>query len=582
MELYRVNIDSDNYFEANSLEIRPGVRIVDIRSLRGHIANDFDAKDVQLKKLIQFYLWTTDNVELINILSREYNEYNWFEAYDESYNSNQAYSKNQLLGIQNNEVDAIASTSQIVNPRSFIPEVRDKSGHLKPSTLYTHLHIGIPRNQKLDLETIDFIPIWYINGKTNDSKCELYCCFEILIHILAKRFVEFKAKLLQLASTDIQLAKANNQTISRYQHLTQLQLIHKIEKLKAKKKGLIEANDDLNAKFDAFRAEANAKLDKMNTKLDTQTQELIQAHTQRDEIQAQNINLQQSLNTANSKLDTATEMISDLKSCIETGIAVAHAKMDAAAKSVNEEFTSFNVTTSSRIETIDIWSIRKLNLAYHRNHIAHEDEEVLDLFCGDAEHPERINHHQYKPEANDEKLNSYSNANALDLADYLKQHASQYPNLRFYTPKRKLIVKLGHRDEALQAIAAYSNSGDGRVEETIERFKQQSFDIVRGTMDVLQAILDKEHATEAEKPQAIARVMNELEAQQQRLQESQKTNAQLFAELRPGKQLFWYNKWYREPRTEADGSVTCPVLKSSNRRYTLSEHDIRYGRFKQV
>ena len=193
-----------------------------------------------------------------------------------------------------------------------------------------------------------------------------------------------------------------------------------------------------------------------------------------------------------------------------------------------------------------------------------------------------MNHHQYKPEANDEKLNSYSNANALDLADYLKQHASQYPNLRFYTPKRKLIVKLGHRDEALQAIAAYSNSGDGRVEETIERFKQQSFDIVRGTMDVLQAILYTEHATEAEKPQAIARVMNELEAQQQRLQESQKTNAQLFAELRPGKQLFWYNKWYREPRTEADGSVTCPVLKSSNRRYTLSEHDIRYGRFKEV
>ena len=190
METYRVNIDSENYFETNSLEIRPGVRIVDIRSLRGHVVIDFDAKDAQLKKLIQFYLWTTDNVELINVLSREYNEYNWFEAYDDSYNSNQAYTKKQLLGIQNTSHDANASCEQIVDIRRFIKEVRDKSGHLKPSALYTHLHEGLPRNLKIDLESLDFIPIWYINGaqKARADTCELFCCFEILIHILAKRF----------------------------------------------------------------------------------------------------------------------------------------------------------------------------------------------------------------------------------------------------------------------------------------------------------------------------------------------------------------------------------------------------------
>ena len=135
MELYRVNIDSDNYFEANSLEIRPGVRIVDIRSLRGHIAIDFDAKDVQLKRLIHEYISTADNVELINILSREYNEYNWFEAYDESYNSNQVYTKKQLLEIQNNEVAGNPATSQIVKIESFISDVRDSKGRLLPYKL---------------------------------------------------------------------------------------------------------------------------------------------------------------------------------------------------------------------------------------------------------------------------------------------------------------------------------------------------------------------------------------------------------------------------------------------------------------
>ena len=259
METYRVNIDSNNYFEANSLEIRPGVRIVDIRSLRGHISIDFDAKDKHLKKLLDDYRRTTDNVELINILSREYNEYNWFEAYDESYNSNIEYSKKQLLGIQNNEVTELSVTSQIVNPRRFISDVRDSKGRLLPYKLSAYIHEGLPRNQKLDLESLDFIPIWYINGKTNDAKCELFCCFEILIHILAKRFVEFKAKLLKLASTDIQLAKADNQSISRYQHLTQLQLIHKIEKLEAEKKGLKKEKDDLNSKFEAFRAETSVR-----------------------------------------------------------------------------------------------------------------------------------------------------------------------------------------------------------------------------------------------------------------------------------------------------------------------------------
>ena len=50
MESYRVNIDSNNYFEVNSLEIRPGIRIVDIRSVHGFIGEPFDIKDEVLKK----------------------------------------------------------------------------------------------------------------------------------------------------------------------------------------------------------------------------------------------------------------------------------------------------------------------------------------------------------------------------------------------------------------------------------------------------------------------------------------------------------------------------------------------------
>ena len=313
MELYRVNIDSENYFEANSLEIRPSVRIVDIRSLRGHITIDFNAKDEHLKELILRYLQNTDNVELINILSREYNEYNWFEAYDESYNSNVEYSKEQLLRIQNSEVNAIARTSQIVNPRRFISDVRDKSGHLKPSALYTHLHGGLPINQKLDLESLDFIPVWYINGNTNDAKCELFCCFEILIHILAKRFIDFKAKLLQLASTDIQLAKTNNQSVSRYLHLTQNQLIHKIEKLKAEKEELIEAKDDLNVKFDNYKAEAEARHQELLAQNEASAQRIELLIKQNEELIASNNKQSEDIDTLQNMVFGVSSQVSDVQ-----------------------------------------------------------------------------------------------------------------------------------------------------------------------------------------------------------------------------------------------------------------------------
>lgn len=265
MELYRVNIDYDNYFEVESILLQ-NKRIINIRSIRGRIGDEeFDGKDTHLKRLLHHYIPSPDNVELINILSREYNGWNWFDAYDKSYNTNREITKNELLspsGIVSREVDARASTSDEVAPqgatsdivdiRRFSSEVRESDGkHLKSSALYSRLHKGLPHNLKIDIESIDYIPVWYINGATNDGRCELFCCFEILVHILAKRFVEFKAKLLQLASTDIQLAKETNQTMEKYMHMTQIQLIHKIEKLKESKHSLEEMIKEMNAKLDA-------------------------------------------------------------------------------------------------------------------------------------------------------------------------------------------------------------------------------------------------------------------------------------------------------------------------------------------
>ena len=46
-----------------------------------------------------------------------------------------------------------------------------------------------------------FIPLWHINGspQTNAKYCELFTTFEILIHILSKRFITFKSQLLSIS-----------------------------------------------------------------------------------------------------------------------------------------------------------------------------------------------------------------------------------------------------------------------------------------------------------------------------------------------------------------------------------------------
>lgn len=75
--------------------------------------------------------------------------------------------------------------------------------------------------EKIDLESINFIPLWHINGspQTNAKYCELFTTFEILIHILSKRFISFKSQLLSISSTEIQYATEKGYGIEDYSQM---------------------------------------------------------------------------------------------------------------------------------------------------------------------------------------------------------------------------------------------------------------------------------------------------------------------------------------------------------------------------
>ena len=594
MEAYHVNVDSKSYFMANSFEIRPGVRIVDIRSIRGCIGGEaFDSKDERLRKVIREYISTTDNVELINILSREYNEYNWFEAYDESYNSNLEYSKERLLKNEISEVSGNPDTSQIVRIERFIKNVRSSRGDkLLPNALYAYLHEGLPRNEKLDIESLDFVPVWYINGAQHAraDTCELFCCFEILIHILAKRFIDFKAKLLKLASTDIQLAKAKNQTLERYQHLTQLELIDRIEKLEAKKQGLKKKNKSLED-----------RLEEINAKLDTQTQALNDANAKLDEAaqrEQQAHEERQHLINQNNQLQTTITNLQDV--VVESG-QILHDEFQAAKNEFRERFNQLNVTTSSRIETIDVWRIRALDEYYHQTHQCQENENVLDTFCGDAEKSIRINQHRFKPQNTDELIGSYPNANAIDLAVYLRRHHDEYPHVRM-DRNRKLVYSDNEIDEVRNLLLAYSQTREtitAVVDRMDERYQDASDSLIARLQTALHPIAQAQNqiiANQQAQQQQQAIMQAQIQELQQHEQEHHHQQQQAinnladevhelkisFVEFRnrkPRCRELLHRSRYRLIGSDEDGNAYCEDTKNGP-RYYLTEHDLAHGRFR--
>ena len=239
---YKVQIDEVNYFELDGFILRLNdkeIRIFNLRSIRGHIGVDFTRSgDKSLGKIIKDYLASGDNVELLNILSREINGFNWFEAYSDDFIDIEDHTKEELMGMENlsstimprvrhDPQEEKNSCQDIIDVRVFIPDVRSQNRHLLPQALMNHLHEGITPYVKHSIDEFDHFPIWYINGPRTSKAdlCELYCPLEVIIHILSKRFVQFKAKLLTLASTDIQLAVEKGEKLDDYTQFRKHQLI---------------------------------------------------------------------------------------------------------------------------------------------------------------------------------------------------------------------------------------------------------------------------------------------------------------------------------------------------------------------
>lgn len=271
------------------------------------------------------------------------------------------------------------------------------------------------------------------------------------------------------------------------------------EQLKAKFNRISRERDQACKRLNKKNRDLHGLLREMNKKLDNQTLQLTQANTQ--------------LHEANTKIDHQTNLITNLQDIVVEGAQQTRNKIDELGSNLHNEFSRMNVTTGSRGETIDIWTNSALNLNFHFQGLADDNEEVLDTFAGDINHPERINQHSVPPERGiDECLGSFSNANAIDICVYAKEHIDEYPHLRFYSPTRKLIVQLGHRDEAISFIRNYASQGETHITNLVRTYRNESLNVFGGLIERLQGMINEQHDEIREINSVVHENRNEIQA----------------------------------------------------------------------
>ena len=412
METYTVHIDNNNWFSVDSKVIefkKETVRIVNLRSIKGFISEEFNLSDLKLVEIIKHYLKSSCNVELLNIYSRRFNGLNWFEIYSNTESSEKEL-KNKLCensrsskSNENSELLENINISEKIDLSKIKSEIKDSKNRLIPSKLYENMNQNFPKFQNIDIDSCKFIPIWYINGslQSNAKYTELYTTFEILIHILSKRFITFKSQLLSISSTEIQYAKIKGYDIEDYLRLEKKSLADLVLQ---KDKEIISLNAKMDEMMKEMKTQSN-KIDNLQLDLDKKSEIII---NQNQEIKDKTFQLEKSL--------------SGLISTSKTALMYKQ-KSDELAKAGLVE----NKISTGNTNEIFILLFRKdLNEQYHTS-FPNEPKEyiILDTISCQEENRNKLLYKDHKfDEETCEIIYETKKGNALDFNRFVKTHGS--------------------------------------------------------------------------------------------------------------------------------------------------------------
>ena len=437
-ENYRVQIDGENWFEVNGMIFISKVRVVNIRSIHGHIdGKDFDKSNMD--KEVHDYLTTQTNVELINILSRQYNHDNWFDVYEDVQDTIlDEHRRNEIMS----DIPHAVITA-CVYKRNLLSQ----NGLLKPNEIYETAHF-LKKDTKY--ETFSCIPIYHINGSryARASTTEHLVHFDILIHLLMKKFVSFKSRILHLAGIEVQVAQGRGKSIQEYMNMKNSELVQIIMKQQELNKSRDKRIKAQRHKITGLERQIMEMRKDFNERFDAQTHELHQA---------------------NNRLQDVQNHVHDIHERITGHME----ELNRSARFINEHFHSNNTTFAAINECITIFPSQDLINNWPNELQA--NEIIYDVFAGNNSRAYQRAYHITNGEFEDGlRLHSIPCADGKDLLKYVRTHMPRH--LGYFHPDSKLITS------DLERVKEYIR---GSVDIMLQRDKQtavHSLDEIRNAI----------------------------------------------------------------------------------------------------
>ena len=534
MENYRVQIDNDNWFSVDSKIIESGtevVRIINLRSIKGFIGGEsFDLSDNQLKKLIMDYLTYSNNVELLNIYSRKFNGFNWFEIYNDVEflikqfeNDHPVYTGCSKTN-ENSELLENIKNSEKFDSSKISSDIKGKNNLLIPNKLYENMNVNLPKFQKLNLDDMKFIPIWYINGsRTSRAEyTELFTTFEILIHILSKRFITFKSQLLSISSTEIQYATEKGYGIERYlkiekESLAEL-LLHKDKKideltkinkeLLAISQRLDKSNQELINKVDSLKLD-NQNLINQNNDLKQDNQNL---NNKVDGLKLDNQEIKQKLDDHKQVLDVVAENVTQMTENMFNN-------QTEFEDSIINNFPKNYISTRSTDELFILLNRASLNDEIHKNYEGiGPDDIILDsISCQKRDKSSNLSKHEFDS-ARDKIVFKSKHGNSLDFNKFVQDHKDLIEPLndRIKTNNkyiRKFIIKEYNLELLRQELLKIINQSNNPRKELIEinnKSIQQVVDPLKNISNAVSKIQTSNEETKINLDLMIQKITNQI------------------------------------------------------------------------
>ena len=395
-----------------------------------------------LSKQIKEFLTVRENVIHLNLISQVLNKWNYFEIWER----------------EDEKQDAGIPACQIK------PSIISSCGKdmLLPDEVQKTIHKGVEMNCPIG-SSINYYPIWRMEGSKKDSSCRHVIHFDLLVYILSNVFVQFRKEFMSLVTVDLQIAQVRNTSLQQVKSEREVQLEIEVERLRGENKDLVSQMRQMNDQLRAVREQnenQTQEMRNMNDQLALQAQELQDANDQLVEVRNQNVELRGLVTNANDQLVEVRNQNVELRDLvIQTGERTANILTDIQTQ-INDKLPNSILTTGTAKELLIIIRRPALTEEFRENKLMTVIESVFDtISCQKRDRAQRLRDHNFDPD-NDEIVREYESANAIDLNKFLKLNVTE-DQAKMYSDRiriRKLIYLTEFEVKFLNRLDRYANS----------------------------------------------------------------------------------------------------------------------------